>query len=484
MSLCVLIGCFGTGAFAETVYIDRKADVVFVIDATGSMGGYISGVKTNLTSFISTLSEEGVDVRTRFVVYRDITEGEYTTNSEWFTKPDRAIEYLNAISATGGGDGPETAIDGLGQMFVPSFGFRSDAARFCVLLTDANYKIDNRLSITSDKDIIDRLPENNIHTSVITRPGYFSLYGDFVSKGHSTSGEDAGVLADISGSYAILLKKLAEAVIESGKTVYVKRMNPNYGEVGVAEKVTVTADNLEYGDNFRVTLGGKKVEIVSELPDSFTFLTPDDLPVGEYEVTIRNNNGNVSSAGIYTYFEKADEDAPKITSATPYSFVEKTETTITIKGRNFSSPTVYIGDTAVTVTEASSASLTVKTGTDIAAGKYDLKIVNDDGKSVRAPKYFNVTLAPLFPAPTITSVSPNTTDEGTSVRIRIDGTHFSKTKAGNTVMLGTTKLSVNGVGAGYIIATVPKTMTVGVYDLTVTNNYKKSATLAGAFKVT
>ena len=69
-------------AFAgDVVYVDRKANAVFVIDATGSMGSCIESVKTNLSEFIRLLDEDGVDVRTRFVVYRDITCGEKTETS-------------------------------------------------------------------------------------------------------------------------------------------------------------------------------------------------------------------------------------------------------------------------------------------------------------------------------------------------------------------------------------------------------------------
>ena len=99
----------------ETIYVDRKADVVFTIDATGSMQPYITSVKKNLESFINQINGEKIDVRVKFIVYRDITYGEQTVVSDWYNSADTAIEYLESISADGGGDGPETMLDGMGK---------------------------------------------------------------------------------------------------------------------------------------------------------------------------------------------------------------------------------------------------------------------------------------------------------------------------------------------------------------------------------
>ena len=64
-------------ASAETVFVDRKADIVFVIDVTGSMGDNIGKVKSELSKFITSIDGDGVDVRVKFVTFGDITIGDH-----------------------------------------------------------------------------------------------------------------------------------------------------------------------------------------------------------------------------------------------------------------------------------------------------------------------------------------------------------------------------------------------------------------------
>ena len=152
--LCII---FPKNTMAETLYIDPKADVTFVIDATGSMGKYIAGVKENLSAFITQVSNAKVDVRMRFVVYRDITCDEDTVCSAWIDSAEDAQTYLDAIVVTGGGDGPETLLDGMGAMLTDSFGFRENAAKFCIALTDAKTKLMNSYGFMSEDQVVNNL---------------------------------------------------------------------------------------------------------------------------------------------------------------------------------------------------------------------------------------------------------------------------------------------------------------------------------------
>lgn len=195
-----------------TVYVDRQADVVFIIDGTGSMQYVIDSVKENLSTFISSLKADDVDVRVRFSVYRDTEEGEATQVSDWYTDVDDAIAFLGGITANGGGDGPETILDGYGKI-LDSPDFRSGAAKFFIALTDADYKIDPAVSYT-EEGIIDKIVELSINSSVVTRKDYcFTRYGKFLSLPSTDDGDDGGILADIEGDYSILLKDLADKVI-------------------------------------------------------------------------------------------------------------------------------------------------------------------------------------------------------------------------------------------------------------------------------
>lgn len=227
-----------------TKEISRYADVVFAIDTTGSMGGEIKSVKENLTKFMNNVKDEGVDVRVKFICFRDVSyynkyagssyynyDNEKTTSSDWYQSSEltNAITYLNALKASGGGDGPETSMDALAMMMSDTdFGTRTGVdgarvAKFCILLTDADYKNDFKdgASYASsygelaehDTKVNEALQKNAINTSVITRTTYFPLYSKFVTEPTVDSGDDGGILADITGDYSIILEDLAEKVV-------------------------------------------------------------------------------------------------------------------------------------------------------------------------------------------------------------------------------------------------------------------------------
>tara|TARA_Y100001960_G_scaffold311768_1_gene372730 strand:- start:1 stop:942 length:942 start_codon:yes stop_codon:yes gene_type:complete len=92
-----------------------RVDVVFLLDATGSMGDEIQAVKDRIREMISdiALGEPAPDVRFGIVAYRD-REDEYVTRTYPLTRNiDLIVENLDEIEATGGGDYPESLNEGL-----------------------------------------------------------------------------------------------------------------------------------------------------------------------------------------------------------------------------------------------------------------------------------------------------------------------------------------------------------------------------------
>ena len=136
---------------SEDKKIAGSADIVFVIDSTGSMGDYIASVKDNLTNFVNSLDSKGVSLNMSVIEYRDIWEdGASSTiyhdidGSKWTSDVDKIIDVFNSISVDGGGDKPETPIDAFEKMYdfeKKKFNFpREDSSKFVFLLSDASYK--------------------------------------------------------------------------------------------------------------------------------------------------------------------------------------------------------------------------------------------------------------------------------------------------------------------------------------------------------
>ena len=198
----------GTEGENPSVVIEKgKADIVFVIDSTGSMGGAINNVKNNINNFVNKLEEEKVDVRLGLVEYKDIVaDGPNSTkNLGWTESPDEFKKKINSISVTGGGDRPESAVDALEEARI--MGFKNNHAKFMILVTDADYHENTRFEdLTSMEQEINRLVKDEIVASVITSNHYGdSTYGELIN-------QTGGVSANIYGNFATELEKLIEKI--------------------------------------------------------------------------------------------------------------------------------------------------------------------------------------------------------------------------------------------------------------------------------
>lgn len=216
----------GIHAEPETAIVQKKAELVFVIDSTGSMSGAIENVKTRITSFVNSLETQGVNLRIGIVEYRDIEEdGMDSTiihelnHSPWMNSTSEMVEVLNGISAGGGGDYPETVIDGLGYLVDgETIPWSSDSYKFAVVLTDAGYKVANRHGFNSLQEVADALLAAGITTSVVTEESEFSTYDALPA----TTG---GIKADISSDFSTVLADLANQILgltgKAKKAIYV-----------------------------------------------------------------------------------------------------------------------------------------------------------------------------------------------------------------------------------------------------------------------
>ena len=136
------------------------ADIVFLIDATGSMGNCIDGLKANLNTFFTTLSDASAnsgcaiqDWRAKIVGYRDIEEdgARWIEDHPFVRDVDQLRGQLNSLVADAGGDIPESLLDAifvLSQMGETERGMEepgkwrraSEAVRAVAIFTDADFK--------------------------------------------------------------------------------------------------------------------------------------------------------------------------------------------------------------------------------------------------------------------------------------------------------------------------------------------------------
>lgn len=104
----------------------RNVDIVFVIDATGSMETLINKVKSNVQNFYNkveeALKEQNKKIgvfRAKIIAFRDYyCDGNdaMVESDNFFILPEQSAEferYLDGIEAKGGGDAPESSLEAL-----------------------------------------------------------------------------------------------------------------------------------------------------------------------------------------------------------------------------------------------------------------------------------------------------------------------------------------------------------------------------------
>ena len=445
-------------AMAETIYIERKADVAFVIDATGSMASYIESVKNNLSAFISQINSADVNVRVRFVVFRDITCDEDTVCSDWFTDADSAIGYLNGVSASGGGDGPETLLDGLGAALNESFGFRSDAAKFCIALTDASTKLLNSYGFKSEKEVITNLEDRGIITSMIVSQANFDTYEKYV-------GQEDGILADIAGDYSIVLKNLGDVIIGGTDKFVTTGITPTYTEEGTPVTVRVYGKDLTYGEDFGVCLGSKIMAVATKEDSYFEFKVPASMAVGRYAINV-SNNGTMTKIGMFRVVKKV-KPIGKMTM-TPNSSIEGVQTTVKVTCPNMTYAkdfAIKLGTVKMSIAYKGDDYFKFYVPATMPAGSYTVTMTNDGAEGILGG--FEVIAKPV---PEIRmKMSQTSSKAGTAQIVKVDVSGGKLSYKDFSVKLGDKKMSVTYKGDSYFKFTIPATISDGTYAVTVSN---------------
>ena len=138
------------------------ADIVFLIDVSGSMAPVIDALRRNIEVFIDSLSAGDAnnaspvkDWRAKVVGYRDAEhDGPQWLEDNPFVRDTVALKaQLASLKAQGGGDEPESLLDALYKMATMSampkgaqgedpdkWRYRSDAARVVIVFTDASLR--------------------------------------------------------------------------------------------------------------------------------------------------------------------------------------------------------------------------------------------------------------------------------------------------------------------------------------------------------
>jgi hypothetical protein len=132
----------GSARFAPYIAGLREAglDVVFCIDATGSMGWVIEEVKDRIEDIAQIVRSLVPISRFGFVAYRDRDDPEFLTRVQPLTySTTKLYRFLSVLKADGGGDWYE-AIDAGLEVAIDQSGWRTGARKLIILIGDAPLK--------------------------------------------------------------------------------------------------------------------------------------------------------------------------------------------------------------------------------------------------------------------------------------------------------------------------------------------------------
>ncbi|MEZ5070476.1 MAG: vWA domain-containing protein [Bacteroidales bacterium] len=116
-----------------------EADIMFVVDATGSMGDELEYLKVELTDVLNKAADSVPNLNLRYgsVFYRDLGD-EYVTRSHAFNSDVQSLmSFVGAQSADGGGDYEEAVEMALEEAVTQHSWSSSARARILFLLLDA-----------------------------------------------------------------------------------------------------------------------------------------------------------------------------------------------------------------------------------------------------------------------------------------------------------------------------------------------------------
>jgi hypothetical protein len=114
-------------------------DIVLLVDVTGSMGGAIDNIKTNLANVISTIKASQPAAEFAVASFGDIEDPNPFQVVQGLSADDAVLQTaVNSLTPGGGGDTPEDWINALHELSTGAVTFRSGSSRVIVLIGDAS----------------------------------------------------------------------------------------------------------------------------------------------------------------------------------------------------------------------------------------------------------------------------------------------------------------------------------------------------------
>jgi len=123
----------------QTPAAEKKADIAFIVDATGSMSDEINFLKKDLENILSRVKggQGDIELRTGTVFYRDEGDDYVTRHSDFTGDYRKTVNFIRQQNAAGGGDLPEAVHTALEAGLQNLHWNQGTRARIAFLILDA-----------------------------------------------------------------------------------------------------------------------------------------------------------------------------------------------------------------------------------------------------------------------------------------------------------------------------------------------------------
>ncbi len=186
-------------------------DVLFLLDATGSMGDEIGQLKTTIDQVASDVAALAgdPDVRFAFTLYRDEGDVFVTTSFDFTGNVDEFRTALATVVADGGGDYPEALEEGLAEALKgPAWRDPATTLQLIFLVADAPPRLDRQVPVdypTSIRDAVTRgikvfpiaSSESDDQAEMVFRQLAVATGARFVFLSYGAAGAATGASSDI-----------------------------------------------------------------------------------------------------------------------------------------------------------------------------------------------------------------------------------------------------------------------------------------------
>lgn len=247
----------------------------------------------------------------------------------------------------------------------------------------------------------------------------------------------------------------------------ISQITPNTGEMVGGYYIVINGTN--FNSTSSVYINNVASQTLFYSASEIRARVPQSSQPGTVDVRVVNSDGQeVTLSGGFTYNTPPLPPAPVITSITPNKGQMTGGYYIIVKGSNFDGNTkVWLNNAQVNTIFYSVGEVRGLVPASTISGPVNVKVVNKDAQFAEVVGGFVYEEPPKKPAPTITSVTPNSGALGGGSFISIKGTNFE----------GTTKVYINDINVqtlfystGEVRARVPAATVPGPVDIKVVNS--------------